>query len=154
MPETVAEDTWLAAVRQVVGVMRTSDVVELELTNGAFSVRVQRQPGVAHNQAPVLPSTADGSEAQLHSVLAPFTGLFYRSPTPSAGVYVESGDWVDAETVVGLLETMKIFNEIKSDVAGRIVRFAAENGQLVHTGDPLLLLEPGERATAEPQMRV
>jgi biotin carboxyl carrier protein len=80
--------------------------------------------------------------------------VFYRSPTPAAGAYVNEGDWVDADAVVALVETMKIFNEIKVDVAGRIVRFAAENGQLVHTGDPLVLLEPGERATAEPAQHV
>jgi biotin carboxyl carrier protein len=47
------------------------------------------------------------------------------------------------------VETMKIFNEVTADCSGRIVRFAAEIGQLVHAGDALLLVEPGERATAE-----
>ena len=86
-------------------------------------------------------------------VVAPFTGVFYRSPTPSARSYVSEGDWVTAETVVGLVETMKIFNEVTADVSGRIVGFRAENGQLVHAGDALVLIEPGERTTAESEPR-
>jgi biotin carboxyl carrier protein len=62
---------------------------------------------------------------------------------------VEAGDWVDADSVIGLVETMKIFNEVSADVSGRIARFAADNGQLVHAGDVLVLIEPGERTTAE-----
>jgi biotin carboxyl carrier protein len=153
LPDTPATDTWLEAVRQVIAVVRGSDVAELEVANGEFSVRVRREAEPASALTGTLDVTAD-AEARLHRVVAPFTGVFYRSPTPSAGVYVEDGDWVDADSVVGLVETMKIFNEIKADLAGRVVRFAAVNGQLVHTGDPLLLLEPGERATAEPEQRV
>ena len=157
MPETStgAADNWLEAVRQVVAVVRGSDVTELEVASGEFSVRVRRAPESARVGDVSLVEARDGqTDAHLHRVVAPFTGVFYRSPTPAAGAYVNEGDWVDADAVVALVETMKIFNEIKVDVAGRIVRFAAENGQLVHTGDPLVLLEPGERATAEPAEHV
>jgi acetyl-CoA carboxylase biotin carboxyl carrier protein len=142
--------SWLQAVRQVVAAVRSSDVSELELANGPFSVRVRREPAVT--AAAVLPDARD-EDRHLHRVVAPFTGVYYRSPTPAAGVYVKEGDWVDADAVIGLVETMKIFNEVTADVAGRIVRFAAENGQLVHAGDPLVLLEPGERAAAESEPR-
>jgi acetyl-CoA carboxylase biotin carboxyl carrier protein len=133
------------AVRQVVAAVRSSDVTELELANADFSVRIRRQPGSAHGRV----EGADDAEARLHRVVAPFTGVFYRSPTPSARAYVSEGDWVDADAVIGLVETMKIFNEVTADVSGRIVRFAAESGQLVHAGDALVLIEPGDRATAE-----
>ena len=86
-------------------------------------------------------------------MLAPFTGVFYRSPTPAARSYVSEGDWVDADAVIGLVETMKIFNEVTADVSGRIVTFSADNGQLVHAGDELVLIEPAERATAESEPR-
>jgi acetyl-CoA carboxylase biotin carboxyl carrier protein len=150
--ETPATATWLDALRQVVDVVRGSDVAELELGNGAFSVRVRRD--VAALRLDAGPSAtasraADELDAQLHAIVAPFTGIFYRSPTPTAGSYVNEGDWVDTDAVIGLVETMKIFNEIKTDVAGRVVRFAADNGQLVHTGEPLLLLKQGERAAAD-----
>ncbi len=141
---------WLEAVRRVVAAARSSDVTELEIANGTFHVRVRRASGGAVS---VAPEKADEAEAGLHRVTAPFTGVFYRSPTPSAKAYVNPGDWVEAEAVIGLVETMKIFNEVTADVSGRIVRFAAENGQLVHAGDALVLVEPGERTTAESEPR-
>ena len=80
--------------------------------------------------------------------------MFYRSPTPSARAYVNAGDWVDLDAVIGLVETMKIFNEVTADAAGRIVRFTVDNGQLVQAGDPLVLIEPGERAPADAEPRL
>jgi acetyl-CoA carboxylase biotin carboxyl carrier protein len=139
--------TWLEAVRQVVSAVQSSDVTELELARGDFSVRVRRSP--AATRPPEDGRSHDQSDHGLHTVAAPFTGVFYRSPTPAARAYVNEGDWVDADAVIGLVETMKIFNEVTADMAGRIVRFAAENGQLVHAGDALVVLEPGERATAD-----
>ena len=76
-----------------------------------------------------------------------------RAGDSAALALVGEGDWVTAETVVGLVETMKIFNEVTADVSGRIVGFRAENGQLVHAGDALVLIEPGERTTAESEPR-
>ncbi len=134
---------WLDAVRQVVAAVRSSDVTELELANAEFSVRVRRQLFVTSM------AVAVEDETSLHRVVAPFTGVFYRSPTPSARVYVTDGEWVDADAVIGLVETMKIFNEVTADVAGRVVRFSAETGQLIHVGDTLALIAPGERAVAD-----
>jgi pyruvate carboxylase len=135
-------EAWLEAVREVLAAVRTSDVTELELANGDFSVRLRRQPSTI--SAPATAESASTDE-QLHHVVAPFTGVFYRSPTPSARAYVNEGDWVEADAVIGLVETMKVFNEVSADVSGRIVRFASENGQLVHAGDLLVLIEPGDR---------
>ncbi len=137
--------------------MRSSDVTELELANGEFSVRVRRDPEAtmaAERAAPPTYGSQDEADAGVHRVVAPFTGVFYRSPTPSARAYVGEGDWVEADAVVGLVETMKIFNEVTADVSGRIIRYAADNGQLVHAGDALVLIEPGERATAESEQHV
>jgi acetyl-CoA carboxylase biotin carboxyl carrier protein len=129
----------------VVTAVRASDVTDLEIANGDFQIRLRREPA----QGTSIAIVADESDAHLHHVAAPFTGVFYRSPTPSARSYVMEGDWVDADAVIGLVETMKIFNEVTADFSGRIVRFQADNGQLVHAGDSLVLIEPGERTTAE-----
>jgi biotin carboxyl carrier protein len=146
---------WIEAVRQVVEAVRSSDLTELTLANGEFLIRVRRDPdaSAARERASQVGDSGE-VDAGLHRVLAPFTGVFYRSPTPSARAYVGEGDWVDADAVIGLVETMKIFNEVTADVSGRVVRYAADNRQLVHAGDPLMLIEPGERATAEPEPRV
>ncbi len=149
---------WLAAVRQVVAAVRASDVTELEIAHTDFSVRVRRDPDAAPMTAsrPVAAPgvSAEDEDARLHRVVAPFTGVFYRSPTPSARAYVSEGDWVDADAVIGLVETMKIFNEVTTDCSGRIVRFTAEKGGLVHAGDALVLIEPGERAPAESELHL
>jgi acetyl-CoA carboxylase biotin carboxyl carrier protein len=143
---------WLEAVRQVVTAVRASDVTHLELSSGDFSVRVRRAPAIGETQGQA--AAKDDDDGRYQRVAAPFTGVFYRSPTPSARAYVNDGDWVTAETVIGLVETMKIFNEVTADVSGRVVGFRAENGQLVHVGDVLVLIEPGERTTAESEPRV
>ena len=152
MAEASAVD-WLTAVRQVVSAVRASDVTELEIASALFSVRVRRDPdaALAAPAASIARPTESGEDedARLHRVVAPFTGVFYRSPTPSARPYVSEGDWVDADAVIGLVETMKIFNEVTADSSGRIVRFMADKGALVHAGDALVLIEPGERAPAE-----
>jgi acetyl-CoA carboxylase biotin carboxyl carrier protein len=82
-----------------------------------------------------------------HVLAAPFTGVFDRSPTPAA----RPVEYV-SDAAIGLVETMKMFNEATADVSGRIVRVLADNGQRVHAGDGLAAIEPGERATAGPEL--
>jgi len=142
---------WLDAVRQVVAAVRASDITDLELANGSFSVRVRREAPPATTPVPGEAEMGD-AESSLHMVVAPFTGVFYRSPTPSARPYVAEGEWVDPDAIIGLVETMKIFNEVTADVPGRIVKFVADSGQLVHAGEVLASIEPGERATAAPEV--
>ena len=142
---------WLDAVRQVVAAVRASDVTDLELANGSFSVRLRREALPATTSVSGVPEMRD-AESSLHMVVAPFTGVFYRSPTPSTRPYAAEGEWVDADAIIGLVETMKIFNEVTADVPGRIVKFGADSGQLVHAGDVLASIEPGERATAAPEV--
>ena len=74
--------------------------------------------------------------------MAPLTGLFYNAPTPGSAPYVVVGGEVAVGQVIGLIEAMKLFNEIKADIAGRVVRMVAENGALVKAKQPLLELDP------------
>jgi acetyl-CoA carboxylase biotin carboxyl carrier protein len=78
----------------------------------------------------------------VRKVLAPLTGVFYRSPSPDAAVYVEVGDRVQVGDVLCVLEAMKLFNEIQTDDAGKIVRIVPENGELVSQGEDLFWIEP------------
>jgi acetyl-CoA carboxylase biotin carboxyl carrier protein len=143
-------DGWVDAVRQVVAAVRASDVTHLELAGTDFSVRVRREPSMSRTAVVQL----DEDAANLHRVLAPFTGVFYRSPTPSARPYVNVGDWVDVDAVIGLVETMKIFSSVTADISGHLVAFKAENEALVQAGDVLALIEPGERTAAESEPHV
>ncbi len=98
--------------------------------------------------APNAPVAATGpaspivAESTFRSIVAPLTGVFYRSPSPGAADYVRVGGEVNAGQVIGLLEAMKLFNEIKSDVTGVVRRIAAESGALVKTKQVLIEVEP------------
>jgi acetyl-CoA carboxylase biotin carboxyl carrier protein len=76
-------------------------------------------------------------------IKTPLPGTFYRRPSPDADAYVEEGDTVAEGDVVGLIEIMKTFHEIRSDAAGVIARFLVENEELVDAGQDIIALEPG-----------
>jgi acetyl-CoA carboxylase biotin carboxyl carrier protein len=78
--------------------------------------------------------------------VAPLTGVFYRASTPGAPPFASVGDVVAAGAVVGLIETMKIFNEVLAERGGRIAVILAESGQLVHAGETLMTIEDAEGA--------
>ena len=74
-------------------------------------------------------------------ISSPMMGIFYSSPSPGAPQFCKEGDPVSAGDVVGLIEAMKVFNEITSTVSGRVAKVCVENGQLVQPGDPLVYVE-------------
>jgi acetyl-CoA carboxylase biotin carboxyl carrier protein len=75
-------------------------------------------------------------------IKTPFPGTFYRRPSPDADPYVEEGDSVAAGDVVGLIEIMKTFHEVRSDSDGVVARFLVENEELVDAGQDIIALEP------------
>jgi acetyl-CoA carboxylase biotin carboxyl carrier protein len=75
-------------------------------------------------------------------VSAPLTGVWYPAPSPGARAYVAEGDEIAAGQVVGLIEAMKLFNEIKGDVSGTVRRVLVESGTLVKRKQPLLEIDP------------
>ncbi|MET8948944.1 acetyl-CoA carboxylase [Streptomyces sp. NPDC004542] len=75
------------------------------------------------------------------TVAAPFPGVFYRRPDPASPPFVEVGDTVDAGTVVGLIEVMKMFQEIHAETSGRVSAFFVENEEAVDAGQSLLTVE-------------
>lgn len=74
-------------------------------------------------------------------ILSPLPGTFYRRPAPGTPPFAAEGDVVAAGAVVGLIEVMKMFNEVQVDAGGRIVRFLVENEAPVEAGQPLLVVE-------------
>jgi acetyl-CoA carboxylase biotin carboxyl carrier protein len=79
--------------------------------------------------------------ADLVHVASPMVGVFYRSPAPGAPSFVEVGSEVEVGQTVGLVEAMKVFNEIVSEVAGRVVAVSVQNEQLVQMGETLVIIE-------------
>jgi acetyl-CoA carboxylase biotin carboxyl carrier protein len=100
-------------------------------------------PAATGAARPVEGSTAEPppAEAHFHRVPAPLTGVFYTASNPTARPYVEVGDWVEESTVVGLIETMKVFNEVMAECRGRIAAVVAQQGQLVQVSEPVVLVD-------------
>lgn len=145
---------WIETVRRLLDMVAASDVSELQIAHNDFLFRVVRDVQAALAAAAAeTASTGPDAEAmaRLHTIVAPLTGVFYRAPGAGTRPYAVDGDWVEEDAVIGLIETMKVFNEVTTDRAGRVVTFQVQNGQLVHTGDTLVLLEPAERSAASPE---
>ncbi|HUP82687.1 MAG TPA: biotin/lipoyl-containing protein [Candidatus Limnocylindria bacterium] len=139
--------------------LNASELTEMEIAAGATTL-VLRKPGAfapttagapsGQSVAPAPPGPAAAQPAAtmpapapaMNAVVAPLTGLFYASPSPDAEPYVKPGAQVLVGQVIGLIEAMKLFNEIKSDRAGRVVRVVPEDGALVKAKDPLIEVQP------------
>ncbi|WP_394232914.1 acetyl-CoA carboxylase biotin carboxyl carrier protein [Niallia oryzisoli] len=78
----------------------------------------------------------------LHKITSPMVGTFYQSPTPDSDAYVKVGSKVTKDSIVCIVEAMKLFNEIEAEVEGEIVEILVNNGQLVEFGQPLFLVKP------------
>jgi acetyl-CoA carboxylase biotin carboxyl carrier protein len=139
-------------VRQLGALLTELDLVELEASVGDLRVRLHRRPpsgatpGPATAGAPAVALPAPVAEAStaagLVTVEAPMVGTFYRAPSPGADPYVQEGDVVKEGQILGLIEAMKLMNEIEARVAGRVVKILVENGHPVEFGQPLFLLQP------------
>ena len=146
-----------ALVQELLARLDNSDVRELEVTRGTLRVRVSKDAAPAAS-APVAqhapaaaaaapqsgPSviTAPSASTAADAITAPLTGIFYRSPSPQAPAFVQIGSVVAAGDVVGLIEAMKLFNEIRSTKSGTVRRIVADSGQLVRAHAPLIELDP------------
>jgi acetyl-CoA carboxylase biotin carboxyl carrier protein len=140
----------LALIDRLAVLLARSDLAELEVEAGGTGL-VLRKPSalLAAAPSPTVPVAAPAAAAsetagppERPSVKAPLTGIFYSSPAPGSAPFVTAGSEVAVGTVIGLIEAMKLFNEIKSDLAGRVVRVVAETGSLVKAKQPLIEVEP------------
>lgn len=84
----------------------------------------------------------EAAAANLHKIVSPMVGTFYASPSPDADVYVRPGSRVSKDSIVCIVEAMKLFNEIEAEIDGEIVEILVQNGQLVEYGQPLFLVKP------------
>lgn len=158
-PRAAAEHPVLAAVDALAPALEEASLDELEIEVGELRVRLAR-PRADAPAAPAAPApqpapgqalqgpSGDGvtpfgePAAGLRHVTAPLTGVWYAAPSPGARPYVNEGDEVAVGQVVGLIEAMKLFNEIKSDVSGTVTRVLVESGTLVKRRQPLLEVRP------------
>ena len=105
---------------------------------------VQAAPDAASQAAPAAaaPKAATPAEDNLLTIKSPMIGTFYRRPSPDKSNFVEEGDEVKSGKVVCIIEAMKLFNEIESEISGRIVKILVEDSTPVEYDQPLFLVEP------------
>jgi len=132
-------------VREILRLIDESDVEELRIETGELSLHVVR--GGAGEKAAELPAAepADvpsGTGDGLVAVGAPMLGIFYRAPAPGAPPFVDVGATVEAETVVCLIEVMKMMNPVAAGVVGTVAEVCVENAELVEAGAVLFRVQP------------
>jgi acetyl-CoA carboxylase biotin carboxyl carrier protein len=137
-------------VREILRLIDSSPLDELRIETEGFSLHVLRA-GVSASEAPPARAAAAAPPAaptpapptRAGTVIeAPMLGTFYRAEAPGAAPFVELGARVEADTIVCLIEVMKMMNAVPARVAGTIVEVCAKNAALVEYGQPLFVVEP------------
>jgi acetyl-CoA carboxylase biotin carboxyl carrier protein len=142
-------------VREILRIIDESELDELQIETRGFRLHVLRGEAAAEAPSPVPSpapapepspapqqpdSTAPGGPAK--TIEAPMLGTFYAADGPSEDPFVEVGQRVEPETVVGIIEVMKMMNSVRAGVAGTIAEVCAENGEMVEEGAPLFRVSP------------
>ena len=109
------------------------DEYRLSLKKGSSTVAVKK----AQAEPAVAEEAADADEKELIEITAPMVGTFYSATEPGAEPFVKVGSKIDADSVICILEAMKLFTEVEADVSGEIVEILAKDGDLVEYGQPL-----------------
>ena len=152
----------LKDIKAIIDLMKKNSVSEFELEKQDFKIRLKRgmnggggaavddvPPSVVYAPVPsalpagAAPAAAATSVASNESeVKSPMIGTFYRSPSPESAPYIEVGAEVNPETVVCIIEAMKVMNEIKAEVKGVVTQVLVENAKPVEFGQPLFKVRP------------
>jgi len=144
MPIDDADVEWLLSL------VEGEDLAEIEVHAGDQEVLVRRREATAalsvHELAlPVQEEAEPSAEAELPEnvipVAAPMSGVFYRAPSPESPVYVDVGQQVDEGDTVGLIEAMKLFNDVHAPVGGTVTKILVQNEEQVEAGRTLMLIE-------------
>lgn len=147
----------LKDIKAIIDLMKKNSVSEFEMEKEGFKIRLKRNggaPAVQYEEAPqvaYITQSASGPVAGVAPVAAassgveiksPMIGTFYRSPSPESGSYVEVGAEVGPDTVVCIIEAMKVMNEIKAEVKGVITEVLVDNAKPVEFGQPMFKVRP------------
>lgn len=142
----------LDQIKALVEMIDASNLTELNYEDKDLKLKLKKEKETIVQQAsvpvqeikeittPVIqqeaPETSEVTETGL-TINAPMVGTFYKSPSPEAAPYVKVGDKVSNDSIVCILEAMKLFNEIQAEASGEIVEILVEDGQMVEYGQPL-----------------
>ncbi|HKQ37199.1 MAG TPA: acetyl-CoA carboxylase biotin carboxyl carrier protein [Verrucomicrobiae bacterium] len=150
----------LKDIKAIIDLMKKNSISEFELERQEFKIKLKRGPNAvaysddpaityapvpmvpAQASAPAAPAVAPAGSSTDTEIKSPMIGTFYRAPSPEAGNYVEVGTEVTPDSVVCIIEAMKVMNEIKAEVKGVITQVLSENAKPVEFGQPLFKIRP------------
>ncbi|HEU5439973.1 MAG TPA: biotin/lipoyl-containing protein [Ktedonobacterales bacterium] len=146
----------VSRVKALIEALEGSDIAELDLTEGGTRILVRRrldgvtvqvatpsyQARAKRATSPRTPQTEEPAAERGVAVVAPLTGMFYSRPSPSSESFVQLGETIQPGQVICIVEAMKVFNEIKSEVSGTVIAIVPKDGDLVQKGDALIRVKP------------
>jgi biotin carboxyl carrier protein len=129
-------------VREILRLIDESELDELRIETDEFKLHVVRGGVVAPEPAAAEPAPAKPADGASATIAAPMPGTFYRADGPGMAPFVDVGTRVEPDTVVCIIEIMKMMNSVPAGVAGTIVEVCADDAQLVGDGEPLFRVAP------------
>lgn len=147
----------LKEIREIINLMNDYELTEFNMEREGFKISLKKgQAGAIVQHPPLVDKVAElvekvsaekvkrEEEPSGAEIVSPMVGTFYASPSPDSPPFVKPGQMVDSEDVVCIIEAMKVMNEIKADIKGKIIEVLVEDGEPVEFGQPLFLIEPAE----------
>ena len=144
-------------IKELINLMNENDLSELEIEKEGSKIKLKksspdvpeglpRPPSYRLENVPVVSKSLEESSASsaksTKQIASPMVGTFYRAPSPEAPPFVDVGQTVEIGQVVCIVEAMKLMNEIKSEIRGKVVEVAVENAEPVEFGQTLFVVEP------------
>jgi oxaloacetate decarboxylase alpha subunit len=145
-------------IKEMIALMNENGLIELEIEKDGMRIKLKKTasgteglsgpiiverapvPEAAHRQ--ITPEMPEKTALKTVEIKAPMVGTFYRAPSPEAPPYIEVDQVIESGQVICIIEAMKLMNEIKSEVKGKILEILVDNAEPVEFGQPMLLIEP------------
>ncbi|EAQ81238.1 acetyl-CoA carboxylase biotin carboxyl carrier protein [Blastopirellula marina] len=142
----------LDRLREIIELMKEHELSEIDLREGERQIQMKRGATVAYAPAPMAAAPAPvasapaaapaADDSHLVTINSPMVGTFYSKPKPDSENFAKVGDHIGEESVVCIIEAMKVFNEIKAELTGKIVSVMVKNEDPVEYGQPLFKVDP------------
>lgn len=145
-------------IKEMINLMNENGLVELEIEKEGMRIRLKKIAGggieavngpivVERERIPAVSGkttseTQEKTSVKTIEIKAPMVGTFYRAPSPESPAYVETGQTIEVGQVICIIEAMKLMNEIKSEIKGKILEILVDNAEPVEFGQPMFLIEP------------
>ena len=144
---------YIKEIKDMINLMNENGLSELEIEKDGLRIKLRKGAAGVNEKIEYVPDHAAAQEklskaaekaekSNAVEIKAPMVGTFYKAPTPETAPYVNIGDTVEPGQVICVIEAMKLMNEIKSDIKGKIIEIQVDNAEPVEFGQTLFVLEP------------